>query len=81
MAAAALITARPPIQPVALATLYRAGVTTWQLGARHARVPPALPSRFWPHAVFTAVVSSLAEALLQDLTDPDRPDGGDRAPA
>ncbi|HKX01761.1 MAG TPA: hypothetical protein VJX71_04625 [Methylomirabilota bacterium] len=67
--------------PVALATLYRAGVNTWQFGAHHARGLSALPSRFWPRAVFTAVVSSLAEALLRDLTDPNRPDGGDRAAA
>ena len=67
--------------PVALATLVRAGVNTWQFGACHARLPSALPSRLWPRAVFTAVVSSLAEALLRDLTDPDGPDGGERASA
>ena len=63
--------------PVALATLYQGRVKTWHLGARPAGVPSMLPSRFWPRPVFTAVVSALAAALLQDLTDVDGLDGAD----
>ncbi len=67
--------------PVALATLYRARVNTWQLGAHPARGPSALPSWLWPQAVFTPVVSALAEAFLQDLADVDDPAGAEGASA
>ena len=61
--------------PVSLAVLYQARVHMWQFGTPPARVPSALPSWLWPPAVFTAVVSALAEAFLRDLADGDDPAG------
>lgn len=65
--------------PVSLAVLYQARVTTWQFGPP--RGPSPLPSRLWPRAVFTAVVSALAEAFLRDLAAPDGGAGTDGASA
>ena len=55
--------------PVTLAILDRGRVKTRPCGAHPARGLSTLPSCHWPRAVFTAVVSALAEALLQDLAD------------
>jgi PAS domain-containing protein len=62
---------------VSLAVLYQARVHTWQFGTPPGRVPSVLPSWLWPPAVFTAVVSALAEAFLRDLADGDNPAGAE----
>jgi hypothetical protein len=67
--------------PVSLATLYRGRVKTWVCGAHPARGLSTLPSCFWPRAVFTAVVSALAEALLRDLADTETCGDGAQASA
>ena len=55
--------------PVTLAILDRGRVKTRPCGAHPARGLATLPSCLWPRAVFTAVVSALAEALLHDVAD------------
>ena len=67
--------------PVSLAALYQGRVRTWHLGTPAPRGPRALPSWLWPPAVFTAVVSALAEAFIRDLTDTVDSAGMDEASA
>src|SRR5262249_44477787 len=57
--------------PVTLQVLSPGRVTSSPFGTVPRRMPSALPSWLWRPAVFTAVVSALAETLLRDLADPD----------
>jgi len=67
--------------PVTLAILAQGRVTMSPFGTVPRRMPSPLPSWLWPPAVFTAVVSALAEALLQDLAEPDSAAATDGASA
>ena len=67
--------------PLTLAIVFQGQVTTLPFGPPLHRGPSPLPSWLWPTAVFSAVVSALAEALLQDLPNTDDAAGSDGATA
>jgi len=63
--------------PLTLAILFQGRVMTWPFGPPLHRGPSPLPSLLWPPAVFSAVVSALAEALVRDLGDMDDAGGSE----